>query len=228
MVENKRSQPTLFTVRDTYSETLELVPELWKAAERLTSPDDREREKGISELISQDVCHQSPLIAYLLATRLTDPNLEIRFHVLQILGDILRRRDGGHAAPDSVHRHLQGYVSQMRRRQIFAILQVAEAYSAAEDDIAAILNMCSYAGVALSGILSDRKAPIPIRQKAIYFCGRVGFVDAVPALERLISRLQAQSEKQTHMDFVSPGENMLESSLLIYARAALEKLKKFI
>lgn len=225
MVENQLSQPTLFAISEPSSEALELVPEIWKAAERITSPVDHEREQGLSELISLNVCHQSPLIAYLLATRLTDPNLEIRFHVLQILGDILRRREGEHAAPDSVRRHLQGYVSRMRRRQIFAILQVAEAYSVAEDDIAAILNLCSYAGVALSAILSDRKAPMPIRQKAIYFCGRVGFVDAVPALERLLSRLQAQSEKQTHMDFVSPVGGMEEGSLLIYAQAALEKLK---
>jgi hypothetical protein len=225
MVENQLSQPKLFAISDDSSEVLELVPEVWEAAERLTSPVDLEREKGLSDLASLDVCRQSPLVAYLLATRLADPNLEVRFHVIQVLGDVLRMMDEDPAAPDAVRRHLQGYISHMRRRQIYAILQVVDVYSAAEEDITAILNMCSYAGVALSAIFSDRKAPISIRQKAIYFCGRVGFVDAVPALELLVSRLQAQSEKQTHMDFVSAGGNSEEQSLMLYARAALDKLK---
>lgn len=225
MVENQLTQPTLFAFRESSSETLELIPEVWKAAERLTSPLDEEREKGLAELKSLDICHLSPLIAYLLATRLTDPNLEIRFHIVQTLGDILRLKDEDQTTPDPVRRHLQGYLSRMRRRQIYAILQVADRYSASEENVAAILNMCSYAGAALSAILSDRKAPISIRQKAIYYCGRVGFLDSVPALERLISRLQALNERQTHMDFVSTERNAEEQTLLIYARAALEKLK---
>lgn len=225
MAEEQLPQLTLFAQQDPSQETGVLFPEIWKAAERLTSPQDRLREEGLKELKAVDVFRRSPLLAYVLATRLTDPNLEIRFHVIQALGDILGMGDRENSTPDLIRHHLQGYLSQMRRRQIFAILQVAERYTGSEEDIVAIFNMCSYAGKTLSGILADRKAPVPIRKNAIYYCGRVGYVDSRPALERLIGRLQAQSERQTHMDFVSTSRNTEEQKLILYARAALEKLK---
>jgi len=225
MAEEQLPQLTLFAQQDPSQEPGVLFPEIWKAAESLTSPQDRLREEGLNELKAVNGFRRSPLLAYVLATRLTDPNLEIRFHVIQALGDILGMNERENSTPDLIRHHLQGYLSQMRRRQIFAILQVAERYSASEEDIVAILNMCSYAGKTLSGILSDRKAPVPIRKKAIYYCGRVGYVDSRSALERLIRRLQAQSERQTHMDFVSTSSNAEEQELILYARAALGKLK---
>lgn len=225
MVEEQLPQLTLFARQDPSREPGDLFPEIWKAAERLTSPQDRLREKGLNELNAVDGFRRSPLLAYLLATRLTDPNLEIRFQVIKALGDILGMGDRENSTPDLIRHHLQGYLSQMRRRQIYAILQVAERYSASEEDIVAILNMCSFAGKTLSGILTDRKVPVPIRKNAIYYCGRVGYVDSRPALERLIGRLQAQNERQTHMDFVSSSRNAEEQKLILYARAALEKLK---
>jgi len=167
--ENQRSILTLFPDPQGAEDREELVPKIWRGAEDLTSPDDQIRENGLSALIEMGAHRHSPLVAYLLATRITDPHLQLRFHIVQALGNILRVRDEDDPTPAQVRYHLQGLLSQMRKRQIFSLLQVAEQYSAAEENVAAILNLCSYAGDVLGQIIGDRNMPISIRQQAIFF-----------------------------------------------------------
>lgn len=228
MKDKQQTLPTLFQGEPSTLEDVDRLPQVWRELEDLTSPDNHTREEGLSNLVARDAHRRSPLVAYVLATRLTDPDLHLRYRAVQALGEVLNLRDGDDPTPELVRHHLQGFISHMRKRQIFALLQVAEQFGAAEESVASILNLCSFGGAALSEIINDRKAPLPVRQKAIFFSGQVGFVDTIPALERLMYRLQSGHEDQTHMDFVdSPGREG-EGDLLIYARAALDKLQSSV
>ncbi|MBS1249157.1 MAG: hypothetical protein MAG431_00730 [Chloroflexi bacterium] len=218
-------QPTLFEFDDISTDTMELFPAVWGAAERLASPDAVERDKAVAALVEVDAHRLSPLVAYLLATRLADPNIEVRFHVVQALGAILFPDEEDKITPDEVCQHVLGYLSLMRRRQIFALLQVADRYLAAEEHIASLLNACSYAGIALGDIINDRRAPASVRQQAIHFSALVGFTNTISALERLTSRLEAKSEKQERMAFLSDEVASDESKLLSAAQAALVRMK---
>ncbi len=214
----------LFPEERTPDNKVGFLPQVWESAENLTSPLDDVRMQALEELVSLDAHRYSPLVAYLLATRLGDPSIEIRFQAVQAVGEVLLLRDGDDPTPEEVRYHLQGYISHLRKRKIYSLLQVAHQFGAAEESVVAILNLCSYAGEALAELIMDRKMPLDIRQQAIFFSGQVGFIDTIPALKHLLHRLQAQHVDQTHMPFLSEKTRTQEEDLLIYVRAALGKL----
>ena len=83
------SQLMLFDFTDTASGALEIFPEVWGALEKLTSPDLLERRDALDCLIVLDAPRLSPLVTYLVATRIFDPDLELRYKVVDVLGKIL-------------------------------------------------------------------------------------------------------------------------------------------
>ncbi|GAI27626.1 unnamed protein product, partial [marine sediment metagenome] len=51
------------------------IYQLWKSTEAISSPELSKRKRGFESLIEFDVVRRSPLIAYLLATRIVEPDL---------------------------------------------------------------------------------------------------------------------------------------------------------
>jgi len=200
-MEKNFSQSTLFDFSNVSSEAIELFPEVWRAAEEMVSPVLTVRENAIERLVSVNAPRFSPLIAYIFATRICEPKIELRYQIVIALGNVLVPDKDGLLAPEPVRYTLKIYLSKMRRREIFGLLQVAEKYPQSETSIASLLNACSFAGNSLSNIFLDRKAPVPIRKQAIYFSGLVGFLDTIPALERLITRLESRINGQKMMTF---------------------------
>jgi hypothetical protein len=207
-------QPTFFEVIETSTGLLELFPAVWSAAEGLTSPDVRSRNAALNRLLELGAPRLSPLISYLLTTRITDPDLSLRCRIVQILGDLLVVDERGHQAPDAVRRHMISYLAQMRTRPIFCLLQAAIADPSLEAHITRLLNTCPHAGTHMAEIFSDRGAPLHMRQQAVHFVGQVGFLEVVPALERLAVRLEARRIGQQSMPFAPPPATQDESELL--------------
>jgi hypothetical protein len=225
MKKDMHSQMALFQMEELTAEELELFPAVWGAAEELISPQSKKRSEALEHIIALNAHRLSPLVAYVLSTRIRDEDLDVRYQVVEALGQALHPEQEEQATPDKVRLTILGYLSRMRKRQIYALLQVADHYLSAEDHVAQLLNACSYGGTALNEIYNDRKAPASIRQQAIQFAGRVGFLDCIPGLERLVTRLEERSEKQEKMAFASKDPLAGEEALLIPARAALVKLK---
>ncbi len=198
--------------------------EIWQAAEGLVSPNSFEREKALDYLFDRGTLKKSPLIAYILATRLSDPDLEVRFHIVKALGSVLAGDEDGEKMSDPVLRQLQNYLANLNTEQILDLLEVSEQYLSAEESLIGIFRLASYAGNRLSGIVNDRKKPLGIRQKAIYFCGEIGFLEASTTLKVLISKI----EKRNQMLRRSPirKKTLDENQLYPYAVAALEKLSE--
>ncbi len=207
-------QPTFLEVIETSSGLLELFPAVWSAAEGLTSPDVHIRSTSLTRLQELGAPRLSALISYLLATRITEPDLSLRCRIVRTLGDLLVADNAGRQAPDSVRRHMIHYLAQMRTRPIYCLLQAVIAEPGLQEHTARLLNNCPHAGNHLAEIFSNREVPLDVRQQAVHFVGLAGFLEALPALERLATRLEARRTGQQSMPFAPPANTQDESKLL--------------
>lgn len=217
-------QPALFEYGDTSSGAMELFPAVWSAAEELLAPELAIRQGGLARLNELGAARLSPLIGALLVTRLSEPDLELRRQIIYTLGDTLKADEHGRVAPDLVRHYLVHSLGQMKQRTIFDLLDVAISDPMAENTIARLLNACPYAGKHLADILSERKYPLAIRRAAARFIGLVGYLEAIPTLERMLPRLEAKVAGQQTMPFAPPG-NPDEVDLLPEIRSVLESLQ---
>ena len=202
---------------------LSVNSQAWINLENLIATDPNLREKGLEDLESLEGFQDHPLMIYILATRLVDPELEIRFHAVQLLGKLLNYDQPEQALPEQSFRTLIEYTTQLDKGQLIKILEVSAAYLSAEEAITSILKLCSYAGKVLGGIVNDRKLPVEIRQQAIHYCGEVGFLNTGTVIRNLIQRIEKNrarpgltTSRKKHLD---------EESLIPYAVTALGKLE---
>jgi HEAT repeat protein len=217
-------QPALFELGHIATGVAELFPAVWTAAESLTSPDVDQRHVALSQLQEMGAPRLSPLIAYLIATRLMDPDITFRTRVVYVLGDMLAPDPNGPNIPDLIHLTLKSYLNQMRTRPVYALLEVAEYDEDSHARLARLLNTCPFAGRHLVDILSDRQTPHRLRLHAANFIGVVGFLEAIPALERLVTRLEARLAGQQAMSFAPPSQPN-EVDLLPVIHQTLEMLQ---
>lgn len=199
-------QIPLFILEETTG-TLELFPSVWNAMENLTASDADIRHQALDKLIELNAPRFSSIVTYLLVTRLTDPDFIFRKRVVLALGSILSVDEHGLPAPEEVRSSMLQYLSQVRTRQVFAMLQVASEDEMAVDQVARLLDACPYAGHHLIDILNDQKASLSVRRMAAIMIGKVGYLDALTSLEKLQIRLEARLNGQKAMPFAPPPIN---------------------
>ncbi len=219
-------QPTLFEVPDTATGFLELFPAVWTAAENLIAPEIERRRSAVNQFEKIGALRFSTLAAYLMSTRLDEPDLPLRTRVVKLLGDVLAPDEPGRSASTAVRQQLAINLASLRTRTIFNILQVAAYDDRLEPHIARLFNACPYAGNHLADILASRKNPLSIRKEAAHYVGLVGYLDAITALERMAARLETKLQGQEAMPFVASSqlpEN--EEELLPYIYSSLLLLK---
>lgn len=216
-------QPQLFSLEEGI-EQVELFPEVWAAAEKLISPEILLRWEGLEGLLELKAPRYSPLILYLLCTRIVEPDIDLRARIIEALGDVTQPDNNGNPAPGNVRLILINYLSRIRTRQIYALLQVLVVYPSLEEHVSRLINVCSYANNHLVEIINDRKKPLDIRQQSIRMIGVVGYVEAIPTLDRLLARLEARMNGQKAMPFAPLSDNP-ELDLLVTTREALASLR---
>jgi hypothetical protein len=190
---------------------------LWHASEMLVSPELNSRIEGLQRLIELRAARQYPVIAYLIATRILEPDVKLRTDVVKVIGDVLKLNFDDQPILEDIRIILINHLAQMRTRQIFALLQVADFDQSSEIGVEMLLSTCSYAGIQLVTIASNRTAPMSIRMLAVQFIERVGYLDAASDLERLASQIDARISTQD-------DENE-EYGLLSLLQATLRKLR---
>jgi hypothetical protein len=168
---------------------IEFLPLIWDAAEAFTSPDLETRSDGLRRLVEYEAVRNHPLVAYLLYSRLTEPDIELRARIVIALADIFLSGQTGISEEQPASNGLAAWLSELRTRQIYSLLQVAEFDKNAEPFIACLLDQCSYAGEHLAEIISNRQTPLGIRKQAAIFVAAMGYMDALPVLERMASKL---------------------------------------
>ena len=218
------AQPRLFSIDETSLGTLEIIPKLWFAAEALSSPDSELRKSGLSEIVDSKSARLSSLISYILYTRITDPDLDIRKIVVSTLANVLRPDDDGLPAVEDVRINLYTLLSQMDFSQARYLLHLAAYDPATMTDVEILLRACTYAGDYLTDIITDRSESLEVREMSANYIGRIGYLDAQPALRRFANKLEAKLNGQQAMPFNLSYDNS-EITLLPSVRKALEYLQ---
>ncbi len=196
---------------------------LWETTEGLFSPDPNIRESSLDNLKEIDGFYRSPLIASLLVSRISEPDLEIRFHLIQFLGSLVDFDSSGQHFTNQALVFAKNALDQMGKIQLIRLLEVSDCYLTAERAIRNILKLSSYAGVGLSGIVNDRKLPVSLRQQAVFFCGEIGYLSSRTTLQNFVQRVDKSRTR--------PGggherkKSRDEEFLYPFVISALEKLK---
>lgn len=217
-------QLALFDFQKTSSSAFELFPKVWGAIEALADAQVANRQAGLDCLEELNAARFSPLVAYVLFTRLDDPDLAIRARVITLFADVLHPDSQGQFAPETVRQTIFYHLSGLHPRQIYALLEAAVFDSATTTSIAALLKNNCQAGSDLTTTLADRKTPLAIRKQAANFIAQVGYVDALPAIERLIGRLEARVNGQQAF-IVNPADSLDEAELLPILLSVSQGLK---
>jgi DNA-binding protein Fis len=218
------TQPTLFNFSQTTRGAIELFPEVWGAMEELISSKTSHRHAALDRLLKLNAPRLSALVAYLLATRITDPDLTVRIRVIRVIGDIYTPDERSQPLSDSVKSALSSYLAQIDSGVVSSLIEASIYDASLFSHVARLLNYCPNAASHLVEILMDRKASLEERRLATELIGRVGFLEAVPALERLYTKLGARIKGQQSMPF-APPPTQDEAELLPVVEKALSLLQ---
>jgi hypothetical protein len=123
-------------------------------------------------------------------------------------------------APEAVTIQLVNYLSDMRTRQIFGLTQILVTNPELAPQVIRIISVCLFAGNHLIEMASSRKISLEVRRKAIWLISQVGYLEAIPALERLQIRMETRITGQQSMPF-APPIGVDDSDLLPDVKAAL-------
>jgi len=216
-------QLPLFVYGEPTAKIDELLPTVWSATEAMASPDPIIRHRGIDALLELGVQRVSPLVAFMIATCLYDPDIYIRRRVAYILADLIINEPAVSQTPENVRKTVTNYLHNMREETIYGLLEVAAIDPLIEKSIYHLLNACPFAGKYLGDILTQWKNPLPIRQKAVYFVGLVGYLEVLPVLERVMNRLEARQNGQYAMPFASHSVKS-DEDILPSLRIAIQQL----
>ena len=214
-------QEALLTIEQPCGGSIEKTSVVWGAAEALTSPDLETRHTGLHQLVDQDAVRHHPLVAYLLISCLAEPDIALRAHIVDALADVVIPNGHGDPALAPSYMTLTNHLTGMRTRQIYALLQVADFDQLNEPRVAGLLDHCSFAGGHLADILTNRAISLSLRKQAAYFIGRMGYLDALPALERTVSRLESRYNGRS--DLVEMDDD--DAQLLSLVRSSIELLR---
>lgn len=206
-------QPALFEINQTSISNLELFPKVWRAAEEIVEPLLENRQRGMQILEEFHAARFSPLIAYLLFTRMNEPDTGLRCRIIRVLSETLSPDAQGNLATDGVRQTMRHHLTLLGWDQIYCLLEAIETEPALEKAGTVLLKANSRAGEVLAEMLLDRKNPLMIRIQAAQMIGRVGYVAAAPSIERLMNRLEAKANGQQAFSF-SSAESIEEARIL--------------
>lgn len=207
-------QPNLISSDQGASQAVvELFPGIWQVAEKISAPDVEARRKALKELKQTQAARVSPLIAYLLATRILDPDIEFRAQVVDYVASIMDTDSEGRHAEGEVRSQIFSTLSSLEFSGLMALVEAAVWDEKLVPNVSTLVNYVPSAGEMLREFVADRTLPIPIRSMAILLIGQVGYVEAMSELERIQNRIQSRQSGQSSMPF-APTQNKKEFDLL--------------
>jgi hypothetical protein len=217
-------QLPLFTYGEPSENISELLPMIWDACEALVAQDATLRQHGIDALLEIGAQRGSPLVAFMIATLINDPNIYIRRRTVYILADLINKPIGVKPPHEEIRMTVLNFLRKMAEDSIYGLLEVVVMDPQVETAIYRIFTACPPAGKYLANIISEWNYPLQIRQKAIQMVGLVGYTEAYPTLRRMLDRLEARHEGQFAMAFV-PSSIRSDEDIIPYLQDAVQKLK---
>lgn len=188
------------------------LPQLVAVLTLLIDPDSEQRRAGLRQLVESGLHRRSQLAAGLLGQGVEEPNIALRREFVVAIAEVLA---GSAASPQRVVEWLRHTLAQMRRRQIYGLLQISASSSGHAALVHLVLEQCSYSGGTLVQILQDRRMDIQIRVSAARAIEAIGYLDAARQVEVLENRIASRIAGQEDMGFVPSLEE--EAALLLPA-----------
>lgn len=199
------------------------LPDVWRASQALVGSQSEKRFQALKQLDQMEIIRFSPLLAYLVATRLNDANPELCFHAMLTLLSVLEPDSLGQPAPDEVRSEVFSYLCDLSKKTVLSILKTSLDHLEQRSEISKFLNLCPIAGKHLSAILMDRSQSIAIRCQAVDLIGLIGFVDTKSTLLRIKSRIDSRMNNNGIQLASATLED--EKSLLLSINTALTLLQ---
>ena len=201
----------------------------WIAGEMFVSQHLQERVRGFAILLGSEGLRRSPLTVQLLTARLDEADLGLRCQIIQAIGDYFELRGSEYRYPAEVRAGVAAQLRKFDRPEMQALL---EAHLAAHegagrltlDAQAHVLERVPAASALLVKLAYDRSVAVHIRRAAIDLLGKIGFTDALSALEGLQSRIAGRQAGQLAMAF-APADYADEGSLLPILQTTLDILR---
>lgn len=203
------------------------LSELMEATEALLAPDGTQRAWGLRRIRSLGAHRSSPLAAALLARSLTEPDVALRSSIVDMLAEALSLEGHGRSEVEDVRAWASRLLSDMRQREIYALVQVTLYSRESFPAVCRLLEFCPFAGSTLVRIVANSQGDIEIRAAAAELLGFIGYLDACPVLEGLIARLEKRQEALPGWK-LAPASREVEILLpaAMAARAALAEAEQ--
>jgi hypothetical protein len=202
------------------------------AGEMFVSPHVEERRRGFAILFGSEAARRSPLTPQLLASRVDEPDLQLRVQIVQALADYFEIRGREYRYPPEVRAVVAGHLRRFDRAHILALLDLLRARHAERgavklrpESLVRLMERVPNASAHLTRLAGDRTVNLGLRGAAIELIGQVGFTDALPTLEGLVARLEGRRAGQMAMTF-APADHPDEQRLLPALRETLRLLRE--
>jgi hypothetical protein len=216
-------QLSLFS-KPTEVEERTLIPLIWRLLEALLSKESDIKLFALQELANLNAIMVSPIIVAILVSSLEDRDEAIRKEIVDIIGNFLKSPILNDQFNIYIRAFIKDVLSRMRTRSIYSLIQLYNLDVQLKENIVTLINQCPNAGKHLTDIFLSRNSSIKIRQNAIEIIGIIGYINAIPDMERLLSRLLTRINGQQSMPFIT-SQGLDETPLIHYLEASLTNLK---
>ena len=201
----------------------------WMAGEMFVSPHVEERRRGFAILFGSEAARQSPLTPQLLASRVDEPDLQLRVQIVQALADYFEIRGREYRYPPGIRAAVVGHLRKFERAHIVALLDLQRArqdgaVKLRPESLARLMERIPNASAHLTRIAGDRTVNLGLRGAAIELIGQVGFTDSLVVLAGLEARLEGRRAGQIAMAF-APADHPDEQKLLPALKETLRLLR---
>lgn len=202
----------------------------WIAGEMFVSPHIEERRRGFAILFGSEVVRRSLLTIQLLASRVDEPDFNLRAQIVQALADYFELRGLEYRYPVEVRVAAASHLRKFERPQLIALLELHQEARAGRvrltaDALSRLLERVPNAATHLTRLAGERGLALHLRREAIELIGHVGFTEAQNALAGLETRISGRRAGQLAMTF-APSDHADEQQLLPVLRATLQILSE--
>src|SRR5688572_30491686 len=190
----------------------------WTAGEMFVSAHVEERRRGFAILCGSEAGRRSTLTPHLLAARVDEPDLWLRGQIVHALADYYEIRGREYRYPPELRGAVSSAVRKFDRPQVQALLELHHAGREAvvplrPESLVRLWERIPNASPMLARLAGDRALAPALRQSAVEALGQVGFVDARPTLEGLLTRIEGRRAGQLTMLF-APSDWPEDQALL--------------
>ena len=202
----------------------ENLSEIWHLAQNLVGGNEKLRFQALEGLKRLEVIRYSPLLTYMVTTRLSDSEINIRQLAILVVNSILGPDLIGNLAAEEVILQIHTYFLNISEFSVRKLLMASKGNLENRAEISKLLNLCPRTGRHLASILADRNETIECRRLAADFIGLIGYMETKPILIRIKNRIESSLNNKNRIPIVTEVREE-QKNLLLSINTALTLLQ---